>query len=57
MDRFRIPTVYELGDREVTQSEIGKGYEYARDLVVAITDAELNNLPPSAVRVRLILQC
>ncbi|MET7690519.1 Ku protein [Streptomyces sp. NPDC005483] len=31
--------------REIPQSEIGKGYEYAKDQVVTISDADLRELP------------
>ncbi|MEU0030829.1 Ku protein [Streptomyces sp. NPDC006335] len=31
MGRVRVKKVCELEDREVAQSEIGKGYEYAKD--------------------------
>ncbi|MGW6523258.1 MULTISPECIES: Ku protein [unclassified Streptomyces] len=37
--------VCELEDREVANTEIGKGYEYAKDQVVAISDEELRDLP------------
>ena len=42
--RVRVRKVCELEDREVTQAETGKGYEYARDQVVAITDEDLSDL-------------
>ncbi|MCX5357957.1 Ku protein [Streptomyces sp. NBC_00124] len=54
MGRVRVRKVCELEDREVTQSEIGKGYEYARDQVVAITDEDLSNLPlPTAKAIEI----
>lgn len=44
----------ELEDREVSQSEIGKGYEYAKDQIVAVTDDELSNLPlPTAKAIEI----
>jgi DNA end-binding protein Ku len=52
--RIRTRKVCELEDREVTQSEIGKGYEYARDQVVAISDEELRELPlPTAKAIEI----
>ncbi|CAM5651021.1 Ku protein [Streptomyces griseorubiginosus] len=45
MGRVRVKKVCELEDRELANAEIGKGYEYARDQVVAITDEDLSNLP------------
>ncbi|MFF7452423.1 MULTISPECIES: Ku protein [unclassified Streptomyces] len=54
MGRVRVRKVCELEDREVTQAEIGKGYEYARDQVVAITDEDLSNLPlPTAKAIEI----
>jgi DNA end-binding protein Ku len=54
MGRVRVRKVCELEDREVSQSEIGKGYEYARDQVVAITDEDLSNLPlPTAKAIEI----
>ncbi|MFE5923079.1 Ku protein [Streptomyces sp. NPDC056468] len=55
MGRVRVRKVCELEDREVSQSEIGKGYEYAKDQVVAVTDAELSNLPlPTAKAIEIL---
>ncbi|MFJ2241090.1 Ku protein [Streptomyces sp. NPDC087859] len=52
--RVRVRKVRELEGREVAQSEIGKGYEYARDQVVAISDAELLPLPlPTAKAIEI----
>jgi DNA end-binding protein Ku len=54
MGRVRVRKVCELEDREVAQSEIGKGYEYAKDQVVAISDAELKELPlPTAKAIEI----
>lgn len=54
MSRVRVKKVCELEDREVTQSEIGKGYEYAKDQVVAISDADLRELPlPTAKAIEI----
>ncbi|MFJ3283660.1 Ku protein [Streptomyces sp. NPDC086669] len=54
MGRVRYKKICELEDREVSQSEIGKGYEYAKDLVVPITDEDLANLPlPTAKAIEI----
>jgi DNA end-binding protein Ku len=54
MGRVRTRKVCELEDREVAQSEIGKGYEYAKDQVVAISDQELRDLPlPTAKAIEI----
>jgi DNA end-binding protein Ku len=45
MGRVRVKKICEIEDRELANAEIGKGYEYARDQVVAITDEDLSNLP------------
>ncbi len=44
----------ELEDREVSQDEIGKGYEVSKDQVVPITDEDLSNLPlPTAKAIEI----
>jgi DNA end-binding protein Ku len=54
MGRVRTRKVCELEDREVSQSEIGKGYEYAKDQIVAISDQELRDLPlPTAKAIEI----
>lgn len=54
MGRVRVKKVCEIEDREVSQSEIGKGYEYAKDKVVPISDAELRELPlPTAKAIEI----
>jgi DNA end-binding protein Ku len=54
MGRVRTRKVCELEDREVSQAEIGKGYEYAKDKVVPITDDELRDLPlPTAKAIEI----
>ncbi|MEU0208104.1 Ku protein [Streptomyces canus] len=54
MGRVRVKKVCELEDREVAQSEIGKGYEYAKDQIVAISDADLRELPlPTAKSIEI----
>ncbi|MFF7566587.1 Ku protein [Streptomyces pseudovenezuelae] len=54
MGRVRVRKVCDLEDREVAQSEIGRGYEYAKDQIVAISDAELQDLPlPTAKAIEI----
>ncbi|MEU9446605.1 Ku protein [Streptomyces sp. NPDC048304] len=54
MGRVRYRKVCELEDREVDQSEIGKGYELTKTQVVPITDEELSNLPlPTAKAIEI----
>jgi DNA end-binding protein Ku len=52
--RVRYRKVCELEDREVSQDEIGKGYEVSKDQVVPITDEDLSNLPlPTAKAIEI----
>ncbi|WP_331733184.1 Ku protein (plasmid) [Streptomyces sp. NBC_00080] len=52
--RIRTRKICELEDREVANTEIGKGYEYAKDQVVAISDEELRDLPlPTAKAIEI----
>ncbi|MFF1443316.1 Ku protein [Streptomyces sp. NPDC058295] len=54
MGRIRTRKICELEDREVSNTEIGKGYEYAKDQVVAISDEELRDLPlPTAKAIEI----
>ena len=54
MGRIRTRKICELEDRELAQSEIGKGYEYAKDQVVPISDEELRELPlPTAKAIEI----
>ncbi|MFE7931278.1 Ku protein [Streptomyces sp. NPDC057456] len=54
MGRIRTRKICELEDREVSNTEIGKGYEYAKDQVVAISDDELRDLPlPTAKAIEI----
>ncbi|MFD5221322.1 Ku protein [Streptomyces tendae] len=55
MARVRTRKVCELEDREVATSEIGKGYEISRDVVVPISDQELRDLPlPTAKAIEIV---
>lgn len=54
MGRVRTRKVCELEDREVSSAEIGKGYEYAKDQIVPISDEELRDLPlPTAKAIEI----
>jgi DNA end-binding protein Ku len=53
--RIRYRKFCELEDREVTQSEIGKGYEDADGTVIPITDEDLAHLPiPTAKTIEIV---
>ncbi|WP_331737044.1 Ku protein (plasmid) [Streptomyces canus] len=55
MGRVRTRKVCELEDREITQSEISKGYELSKTQVIAISDAELSELPlPTAKAIEIV---
>ncbi|MFI6663243.1 Ku protein [Streptomyces sp. NPDC050523] len=52
--RVRYRKFCEIEDRQVDESEIGKGYEYAKDQVIPISDEDLANLPlPTAKAVEI----
>ncbi|MEU5599233.1 Ku protein [Streptomyces sp. NPDC020298] len=52
--RVRYRKVCELEDREVSQDEIGKGYELTKTQVIPITDEDLSNLPlPTAKAIEI----
>ncbi|MCF1596540.1 Ku protein [Streptomyces muensis] len=53
--RIRYRKVCELEDREVTQAEIGKGYEDADGTIIPITDEDLSHLPlPTAKTIEIV---
>ncbi|MGW2528195.1 non-homologous end joining protein Ku [Streptomyces sp. NPDC001595] len=53
--RIRYRKVCELEEREVTQSEIGKGYEDADGSIIPITDEDLAQLPlPTAKTIEIV---
>jgi DNA end-binding protein Ku len=55
MGRVRTRKICELEDREIYQSEIGKGYEYAKDQIIPISDEELSELPlPTAKAIEIV---
>jgi DNA end-binding protein Ku len=54
MGRVRVRKVCELEDREVANTEIGKGYQLTKDQVIPISDEELANLPlPTAKAIEI----
>lgn len=53
--RIRYRKVCELEEREVTQAEIGKGYEDADGTIIPITDEDLSHLPiPTARTIEIV---
>ncbi|MFI7409240.1 Ku protein [Streptomyces sp. NPDC049627] len=53
--RIRYRKVCELDDHEVTQAEIGKGYEDADGTIIPITDEDLAHLPlPTAKTIEIV---
>ncbi|GHF66084.1 non-homologous end joining protein Ku [Streptomyces thermodiastaticus] len=53
--RIRYRKVCELEDREVSQAEIGKGYEDADGTIIPITDEDLAHLPlPTAKTIDIV---
>ncbi|MET7886184.1 Ku protein [Streptomyces avermitilis] len=53
--RIRYRKFCELGDHEVTQDEIGKGYEGADGTIIPITDEDLAQLPiPTARTIEIV---
>ncbi|MEU3706991.1 Ku protein [Streptomyces anulatus] len=54
MGRVRTRKVCELDDQVVSQDEIGKGYEIAKDQTVPVTDEELDTMPlPTAKAIEI----
>ncbi|MGW4562228.1 non-homologous end joining protein Ku [Streptomyces sp. NPDC004561] len=53
--RIRYRKVCELEDREVSQGEIGKGYEDADGTIIPISDEDLSHLPiPTARTIEIV---
>ncbi|WP_257004458.1 Ku protein [Streptomyces sp. SA15] len=53
--RIRYRKVCELDDQEVSQAEIGKGYEDADGTIIPITDEDLAHLPlPTAKTIEIV---
>ncbi|OUD04720.1 Ku protein [Streptomyces swartbergensis] len=54
MGRVRVRKYCEVEDREVTNDEIGKGYELSKTQVIPISDDELRDLPlPTAKAIEI----
>ncbi|GAA0478432.1 Ku protein [Streptomyces olivaceiscleroticus] len=53
--RIRYRKVCELDGEEVSQDEIGKGYQAASDLIVPLSDADLASLPLPTTKTLTIL--
>jgi DNA end-binding protein Ku len=54
MGRVRVRKYCEVEDREVTSSEIGKGYQLTKEQVIPISDDELRDLPlPTAKAIEI----
>ncbi|WP_326697705.1 Ku protein [Streptomyces sp. NBC_01754] len=55
MGRVRTRKVCELDGEVLSQDEIGKGYEVAKDRTVPVTDAELDRMPlPTAKAIEIV---
>ncbi|MGZ2361950.1 Ku protein [Streptomyces sp. 372A] len=55
MGRVRTRKVCELDEKELSQEEIGKGYEVSKDEVVPVTDRELQEMPlPTAKAIEIV---
>jgi DNA end-binding protein Ku len=53
--RIRYRKVCELEDREISQAEIGKGYEDADGTIIPISDEDLSHLPiPTARTIEIV---
>jgi DNA end-binding protein Ku len=54
MSRIRTRKICEIEDREVTNEEIGKGYEISRDQVIPVTEDDLRDMPlPTAKAIEI----
>ncbi|MER6367231.1 Ku protein [Streptomyces mirabilis] len=55
MGRVRVRKYCSLEDREVSQGEIGKGYELSKDTIITVSDEELQQMPlPTAKAIELV---
>jgi DNA end-binding protein Ku len=55
MGRIRVRKFCEVEDREVTNDEIGKGYQLTKEQVIPISDEELRDLPlPTAKAIEIV---
>ncbi|MFG2652565.1 Ku protein [Streptomyces sp. NPDC048436] len=54
MGRVRTKKICEIEDREVSNGEIGKGFEASKDTIVAVADEELDEMPlPTAKAIEI----
>ncbi|MET7988361.1 MULTISPECIES: Ku protein [unclassified Streptomyces] len=54
MGRVRSRKICELEDREVAQSEIGKGYQWDKDTIIPVLEEELREIPlPTAKAIEI----
>ncbi|MET8855538.1 Ku protein [Streptomyces sp. NPDC004579] len=54
MGRVRNRKICEIEDREVSSAEIGKGYEWGKDTIIPVLDAELREMPlPTAKAIEI----
>lgn len=55
MGRVRTRKICELDEKELSQEEIGTGYEVSKDEVVPVTDRELQEMPlPTAKAIEIV---
>ncbi|MFJ8856351.1 Ku protein [Streptomyces sp. NPDC102437] len=55
MGRVRTRKVCEIEDEVVPQEEVGKGYEFTKDELVAVTDEDLDEMPlPTAKAIEIV---
>ncbi|GGU61419.1 non-homologous end joining protein Ku [Streptomyces lavendofoliae] len=53
--RVRYRKTCELDGKELSQDEIGKGYELSKDTLIAVTDEDLQNMPlPTAKAIEIV---
>ncbi|MGW6026772.1 non-homologous end joining protein Ku [Streptomyces sp. NPDC055099] len=54
MGRVRTRKICDLDGKQLTNAEIGKGYEVSKDTIVAVTDDELDEMPlPTAKAIEI----
>ncbi|MFG2368854.1 Ku protein [Streptomyces mirabilis] len=54
MARVRVRKYCSVEDREVSNAEIGKGYEVSKDTIIAVSDEELREMPlPTAKAIEI----
>lgn len=54
MSRVRTRKICDLDGKQLTNAEIGKGYEVGKDTIVAVTDDELDEIPlPTAKAIEI----